>query len=398
MTIPSFTFTRNPSVKVSVATSVNGLVGADNQLVLVGRMAASGSTVSAGVPTIINNYGDPVAAATECAGYFGVASEIGAMVVAAISAVLYSDKQVKAYPPITVYPMASGAASSTLSTFLSGFLSLPAPYIASPFAAEDSTALNAISNFATAISAADRGDNGQFGSFAFAASLAGISTISPVGIAAASQTVVIPWIQDTGGTPANSVAQAAAAGAALCASNGIPYLPLTGTVVGGLLAPVNHADWLTNGDTGTVALGLAAGLTPLFVAPSGKVKLSRSITTSRKVSSVADSAYYDVQDWQVLYYLRKVCYSLAMQPQYRQAKASVPVLKALKSDIYSACLDMEDLGMLQYVKKFADQFTVNLQPGNRNAAVYNVPVNVTPILANVGVAITGTITFDGTGL
>jgi phage tail sheath gpL-like len=398
MSIPVFNFTRNPSVKVSVATAVSGLAGADNQLILVGRVAAAGGTVAVGAPTIINNYGDPVAAQTECDGYFGAGSEIGEMVVAAIKAVLYSSLQNKVYPPIKVYPMANAAASSTLSAFLANFLAMPAPYMAIPYAADDSAALTALSSFMTAISSSDRGDNGQFGSFGFAATILQTSSATPVGVAAASSNLVLPWLRDTATTPANSVHQVSAAMAAISACMGVPFNSLNGVSVGGLVAPSSHADWHTPGDAGTVALGLSAGLVPLQVLPSGMVAISRAITASRVVSSIQDIAYYDLQDWQVLYYCRKVFYNIAMQPRYRQAKASIQVLLALKSELISACKDMESIGMLQFVSKFADQFTVNQLPGNRNAAVYSVPMNVIPVLANIGIAITGTTQFDGTGL
>ena len=103
MSGPVFAFTRNPSVKVSVATSITGLTAADNELTLVGRMATAGGSAVANIPQVINNYGDPVAAAVECATYFGAGSELGAMVVAAISAVLYSNLAVKVFSANSVF-------------------------------------------------------------------------------------------------------------------------------------------------------------------------------------------------------------------------------------------------------------------------------------------------------
>ena len=390
----SFTFTRNPSVKVSVNTSVTGLVSADNVLTLVGRMAATGSTATLAVPISINNYGDPVAAALECAGYFGAGSEAGAMVVAAINAVLYSNLDSKLFPPIQVIPLASGSTSAQLAAVFAANLTLAAPYIAIPYDASDAPGISALSNYLTAISAADRGDNGQFGSFGFVAAEADTAVVTPIGIAAASVNLVIPWLRDLSAVKSNTPAQVASAVAAISAALGVPYNPVNGVSVGGLLAPVLTSDYHTPGDAGTVALGLTAGLTPLIVTPSGSVQLKRLITTARDVASAANVAYYDLQDWQVLYYLRKNCYVTASQPRYKQAKASDQVLQALRSEIIQLCKSMESLTMLQSVDKFIGSITVQRVPSNRNAAVYSVPVNVVPGLMSVGIALTGVTLFD----
>jgi phage tail sheath gpL-like len=390
----NFTFTRNPSVKASVDTSVTGLVTADNTLTLVGRLGATAGTIQAGVPQAINNYGDPVAAALECNTYFGPNSEIGAMVVAAIKGVLYSNLQSKLFPPIQCIALPNTATSANLAATFAINLTLAAPYIAVPFEATDAPAMLALLNHVTAISAADRGDNGQFGSFGFIANDADTSAITPVGIATASPNVVIPWLRDLSATKSNTPAQVASAVAAVCASLGVPYLPVNGVTVGGIAAPSVAGDYHTPGDAGTVALGLAAGLTPLIVTPSGTVQLKRAVTTARDVASAANVAYYDLQDWQVLYYLRKNCYVAASQPRYRQAKATDQVLANLRSEIIQLCKAMEGLQMLEYVDKFMAMITVQRVPSNRNAAVYNVPVNVVPGLMNVGISLTGTTLFD----
>ena len=390
----SFTFTRNPSVKVSVTDSVTGLTAADNELVLVGRMAASGSTATAAVPIPINNFGDPVAAALECAGYFGAGSELGSMVVAAINAVLYSNLTDKLFPPIVCVPMLSTATSANLAATFQANLTLPAPYLAVPFEATDAPAMLALLNQVTAISASDRGDNGQFGSFGFIATDADTAPASAVGIAQASHGIVIPWLRDLQTVKANTPAQAASAIAAISAALGVPYTPVNGVTVGGLVPPTSTADYHTPGDAGTVALGLSAGLTPLIVTPAGTVALKRLVTTARDVASAANSAYYDVQDWQTLFYLAKNCYVTASQPRYAQAKATDQVLASLRSEIIQLCKAMETLQMLEYVDKFMDQITVTRVASNRNAAVYAVPVNVVPGLMNIGIALVGTTKFD----
>ena len=390
----SFTFTRNPSVKVSVTDLVTGLTAADNELVLVGRMAASGSTATAAVPIPINNFGDPVAAALECAGYFGSGSELGSMVVAAIKAVLYSNLTDKLFPPIVCIPMVSSATSANLAATFQANLTAPAPYLAVPFPATDAPAMLALLNHVTAISASDRGDNGQFESFAFIAADVDTAAISPVGITQASHNIVIPWLRDLSVTKANTPAQVASAIAAISAALGVPYNPVNGVTAGGLVAPASSADYHTPGDAGTVALGLSAGLTPLVVTPAGTVALKRLVTTARDVASAANVAYYDLQDWQTLAYLKKNCYVTASQPRYAHAKATDQTLQALRSEIIQLCKEMETLQMLEYVDKFLGDITVTRVASNRNAAVYQVPVNVVPGLMNIGIALVGTVRYD----
>ena len=390
----AFTFTRSPSTKITTEVVQSGLVPADNTLILIGHLAASGSSVAAGSLTTINNYGDPVAAAAECTGYFGAGSEAGAMVVAAINAVFLSDLQNKAYPPIVVLALAHGDTSSTLATSLNAHLTTPMPFVASPYDGSDTVGLNALQTFLAAISANDRGAHGQFGSLGVIGIDTDTSAAVAQGVASSSSNISFGWLRDLAGTTANTPAQVAAALAALYAAMAIPYNPLNDVLVGGLVAPSNRADWHTTGDAGTVALGLNGGLTPLYVDALGNIRISRSITAQRTVSTTPDAAYYDVQDWQILYLMRTNAYITAQQPRYRQGKASDQNLQALKSELLDAALSMQSLGMLQHVEQLAALFTVARQPQNRYAAVYYVPVNVIPGFHNKGIDIVGTELFD----
>ena len=101
-----------------------------------------------------------------------------------------------------------------------------------------------------------------------------------------------------------------------------------------------------------------------------------------------------MQDYQVLYYARKNYFITASQPRYKQAKATIQKLQALKSELIQICKNLEALDMLQYVDKFAGSFTVDRSPTNRHAALYRVPVNVTPGFANKGIALVATTAFD----
>lgn len=394
MAAPIIPFTRVPSVKVPIVVNSSGLVGADNTLIIIGRMASSGSTATAGAPVQINNFGDPAAAALECASLFGASSEAGAMVVAAIQGVLYSSLAVKLFPPIKIIPLANGATSAALAGILGGLLTLPAGYVVSPFNGSDAAGVTALSNYLTAISGNDRGDNGQFGSFGFIAVDGDTSIVTPIGIGAASEKLCFPWLRDLATVKSNPVSSVAAAYGAVCASLSVPFLPLDGITVGGLIPPASSADYHSSGDTGTVSLGLSAGLSPLITSIGGKISIARSITSLRTVSSVEDAAYYDMQDWQVLYYLRKNAYNIASQPRYRQAKASIVKFQALKSELFQLCKQLESLDMLQYVDLLANQFSVDRSLQNRHAGLFRVPVNVIPGFHNKGIELDAGTLFD----
>ena len=394
MAIPNFTFTRNPGTKVSVATEIAGLVTADSELTIFGQIGASAGTAVVGAVLQIQNYGDIVAAQSECDLAFGVGAQATEMVIAAIKGNLYTDLANKAFPKIKVVPLANGTTSATLAATLAPLIAVPMPFIVLPYPSTDSVTMTAIKNQILAINASDRGDNGQFGSFAFVATDADVAVATPAGLAAASEGIIIPYLRDLSVVKANKLHQVASAYAAVCAGNGLPFLPINGAKIGGLVAPVAAIDYLTAGDAGSIALSMDSGLAPMQISVGGDVLAVRSITTRRPVASVPEVAYYDMQDWQALYYLRKNAYVIAVQPRYKQAKATIQKLQALKSELIQLCKNLEALEMLQYVDKFAGSFTVDRAPTNRHAALYKVPVNVVPGFHNKGIALVGTTTFD----
>jgi phage tail sheath gpL-like len=390
----SFSFTRAPSTKVSIAIDPSGLVAADNELFIIGRRAASGGTATNGAVNQIANFGDPTLAQAECDALFGAGAEITEMIIAAIKGNLFSDKSPQVFPPIKAVCQVSTAVSSDLAATLAGLIALPMPHVVVPFPITDATARAALIAHLTAISGDDRGVNGQFGSFGYMATDAVLSTATAAGEAAASQLIVAPWLRDGAGSKANKIHAVAAAFAAVCAGNSVPFNPLNDLKVGGLVAPASVGDYHTTGDAGSVALGLASGLVPLYIGSDGSVKVSRTVTASRRVAASPDSAYFDQQDWQVLYYFRKNAWLNAQRDVYKRAKASDAVLKALNSDHISLAKQFEALGMAQKVDELANKFTVARDPSNRSAAIYAVPLNVIPGFHNKGIALTGTTQFD----
>lgn len=218
---------------------------------------------------------------------------------------------------------------------------------------------------------------------------------SITGTASSAQTAVSATNLTGGGVPAKSTQQMAAATCAICAANGLPFMPLTDVVVGGLATQASMADWTTPGDSGSESLALNAGLIPLMSNTNGTVSLSRTVTSSVRVTGTPDADYFDLQDWQVLYYLRLQSYNLSQQQQYKINKASDAVAKALMSDILGVCKEMQDdLNMLQFVEQLASQFVYQRSAVNRAAFIYTIPVNVIPGFYNKGIQINGTNQFD----
>jgi phage tail sheath gpL-like len=390
-------FTRVPGTKTSVEIVSNSLVAADDTLVLIGRMAASGSTAAALAPISIDAFGDPVAAAAECVTKFGTGSELGAMVVAAITGVRDSSLEDKAFPPILCIPMASG--STDLAGALAANASIPMPFVAVPFAVSSATQRNALLAHLGLISGQDRGRNAQFGSFGFMGEVAISGTATAAGTAAASPYLVAPWLRDSAGTPANGVHQIAAAVAAVSAANGVPFNPLDDVTVGGLLPPASSADWHTAGDAGTERTGLDAGLCPLMVSPGGLVQISRTVTTVQTVAGTPDSDYFDMQDWQGLYYVRKNAYAIAQKPRYRRAKRSVKKVKSLRSEIITDVLKpCEALEICQGVDQLAKDLAISLPADNRSAAVLTIPIDIIAGFHNKGIDLQGTNAADSFGL
>jgi phage tail sheath gpL-like len=390
----NFNFTRVPSTKVGIDIETAGLVPGDNTLVLVGRMAASGASATENVPLFITNFGDPVAALAECTPLFGATSELTEMVIAAINGNFKSDNPSPVFPKIRVIPMANAKADTDLAAALTANAAIPMPFVAIPFPSSDATARTAFLAHLTLISGMDRGSNGQFGSFGVMASLGTPSAVQTDGTTAMSEKLMIASLPDSAGTPANKVHQVAAAYAAVCASCGLPFLPLNGISVGGLVPPASHADWHTAGDAGSASLVLDAGVSPLMSGDSGVVRIMRSVTSYRPSSAVEAASYYDMQDWQSLYYFRANAFALAQQPRYLRAKATDKKLLALKSELIGVAKILEALEVFQYIDQLASQFTVTRPANNRNGGVYNIPVNVVPGFHNKGIGIEGTNQFD----
>lgn len=388
----TFSFTRNPSTKTKARTELATLAKIDNTLVIVGTMAASGASATAGIPYVVENFGDEVAALAEVSPLFGAASELTEMVIAAIKAVKYSNMDSIQYPILKVIPMAN--ADTDYGATLAANINVPMPFLAVAAKATVSEALSDVRDHLQAISGEDRGRKGQFGSFGFMGMEGSLSESVAIGVSTASQFMMFPWLRDTAGTPANKAHALAAAVGAICAANPAPYLPLNEIEIGGLAVPASLADHHTEGDTGSVALGLASGILPLPVNFRNKVTISRTVTSLRTTAELEDTAYYDMQDWQKLYAYRTNAYARANEPRYKRAHASNKKILALKSELIGIAKTFETLEMFQEVDKLVAEWTVVRDPLNRHAAVYTMPVNAIPGFHNKGLDIVGTNKYD----
>ena len=386
-----FVFSRFPSTQTKATVDVFGQAKADNSVVLIGHAAAGASADNIGKLILIENFTDELAAKDECTALFGANSEIGEMVVSAICAVKYSNLNPKQQPPIYVLVLASG--DDDIETLLAANGSVQMPYVA-PWFGADNVALSDLKDHLALISGPDRGIYGQFQSHGFCALDGTLGTVSPIGIATASENIIIPWLKDTEVTKSNKIHEINAALAAVAAVNPTPFNPMNGITIGKLKAPTKRSDHLAPDVTGEASMGLAAGLTPLMVNFKGEVEISRLITTRRNVATEEDYAYFDLPDWQVLSLYRKNCFLVRQQAKYLRAKSNSETLKNLKSEFLKIAKDFEEQGMFQAVDKLAPFFELVKDPTSRSNYTYRIPVNVTPGLHSVGMEAVATTQFD----
>lgn len=386
-----FNFSRFPSTQTKATVDVFGQASADNKLVIIAHAKAAAPAENIGVPVLIENFTSEVDAKEECDTKFGSDSEVGKMVVAAINAVKYSNLDPKQQPPIEVLALAE--ADDDLATLLANNQSMEMPYVAPWFGADDAL-LSDLRDHLALVSGPDRGVYGQFKSYGFCSLKDSLATVTPIGISAGSEHLVIPWLKDTEVAPANSIEELNAAVAAVAAVNPTPFNPMNGITLGKVGAPVKRADHLAPDVTGEASMGLAAGLTPLMVNFRGEVEISRMITTRRTVETEEDYAYFDLPDWQVLSLYRKNCYLIRQQAKFKRAKADSETLKNLKSAFMSLAKDFEDQKMFQAVDKLAPFFELVKDPTSRSNYTFKIPVNVTPGLHSVGMEAIATTQFD----
>jgi phage tail sheath gpL-like len=116
------------------------------------------------------------------------------------------------------------------------------------------------------------------------------------------------------------------------------------------------------------------------------------VTTGDSVTAV--TAYYDVQDFQVLYFTRKSIVSRFNQPDFQRVKASTAEGKVVRGEVIAILSTLETQGMLQAVEQLAPQVVVQRNVSDRSRFDVFIPVNVVPGLHVIASNIQAGTQFD----
>jgi phage tail sheath gpL-like len=366
-----------------------GLPSDSQQLLLIGH-AAPGAT---GIDTVIsiNNVADVKAAREEAELKFGVASELSKMVVAAVEA----NQGGGTFPAIKCVPLESTETSipqDAVDAINAARLGIG--FIVSPYDLQNDAAERVIlKNLAQAMSGAQRVENQQFGTFGVGANF---DEADP-SLLEAFDTQFLIGIYKRDSAPTKSLGETAARCAARMAANGIPFNPLDDVSLVGEAAPVDQADWISVGAGLESEVVLSKGWTPLWVKPNSEVAFVRTVTGRISTDGTGDApvtAYYDVQDFQTLYFWRRTLYTRFSQPDFKQRKASEAAALEIKGEAIRLASTFEDQGMFQAVGKLAKKFQVERNISDRHRFDVLTPVNVIPGLHVIATNILASTEFD----
>lgn len=375
-----------------------GIPSALQELLLIGHkttdnIAGSGT---AAINTVVNldNSADPAAGFLEAQGLFGAASELAKMVKAAILA----NAGGSTFPNIKCLPLAVGDTGfGSSDAALTAAQKTKAEFIVSPYDGNSATNRDKLKSHCLLVSGAQRVENGQNGTIGVAANI-GAATTGAL-LAADTEFLSTVWLRDGGSLGANvySLGEIAAASAAVMAGNGVPFNPLDDKTLGSVPAPAAAADWISVGAGLESEGALAKGWTPLYVKPNGEVAFVRTVTT--RITVDADGvtevgSYYDVQDFQVLYYWRKTLFTRFSGVDFKRRKASGQTANDVLSEMIRLAQLFEDQNMFQAVSKLAKQFKVERSASDRHRFDYKTPVNVIPGLHVLAGNIEATTQFD----
>lgn len=369
-----------------------GTPSANQEVCLIGH-AASGMPASAEyVAVTINNSGDFDAAEDEVTTKFGsVDCELSKMVLAAIKA----NQNTGLFVQLKAIPLAhDDAGFGDNDEALDAVKRLKAEFVVSPYNGQDETLRDKLKEAMAAMSTPQSVDNNQFGSMGvvFNRNEPDPSLLDKFD----TQYIVGIWLPDTM-TPDYSIGEMAAACAAKIASNPAPFSPLDDVTINGVEAPELQADWPTVGFGKESESALNQGWTPLRVKPNGEVAFVRTVTgriSADGSGTPVVTAYYDVQDFQVLYFWRKTLYTRFSQPDFKQRKASADTGREIKSEAIRLATLFEDQQMFQAVSQLAKSFIVERATSDRHRFNLKTPVNVIPGLHVIATNIEATTEFD----
>lgn len=371
-----------------------GLPSANQEVLLIGRGQASGS-IPAYEVSVISNSGDLTAASGEAAIKFGQGSELQKMVLAAIRA----NTGQGTVPILTCIPLAEGDTDfGSSDEALTAAQNVKAEYIVSPYDGQDVTLRDKLRDHCLLVSGPQRVENNQFGSIGV---IANRSETDPSSLDLFdSQYLAGMWLRDTGtagDAPEYSLAEVAAACAARMASNVAPFNPLDDITITGIDAPAKRSDHITRGAGLESEVCLNQGWTPLYVKPNGEVAFVRTVTgriSADGTGAPVVGAYYDVQDFNVLYFWRKTLFTRFSQPDFKRRKASDSAAQELLSELIRLARLFEDQEMFQAVTQLSRQFQVERNIQDRHRFDYKTPVNVIPGLHVIAGNIEASTQFD----
>lgn len=398
MSLTSLEDRKTPSRPVEIAFAPEtGLPDDAQGLVIIGHRgddAASGSSgIEDYVAVEISNVASLEAASGEVGEKFGDGSEIAKMILAAVRA----NEAAGTHPAITAIPLAfddtgfgASDAALTAAKRLTG-----KNYLVSPYEGDDATLLGKLFTAAEVMSGPDRTDNQQFGSFGIAHIR---DVLDPADLPSPdTYNGILTWLPDSGeddDAPAYSVGEVASACAAKMAANNRPYNPLDSITIEGVDAPALSAEWITVGNGLESEISLVKGVTPLRVKANGEVAFVRTVTTRITNNGTPVTAYYDVQDFNVLFDWRKTVWTRASQPDFTNVKASQAKAQDFNGEMIRLATVFETLEMFQNVGLLAKYFQTQRRVSDRSAFESVTPVNVIPGLHNILVRIEAGVQFD----
>lgn len=369
-----------------------GLPSANQEVLLIGHEAATGGSIAPYTTTVINNSSDPVAAFAEAETKFGSGSELAKMVKAAVNANALTGSST--FPQLKCVSLQSSDTDfGSADDALTAVKMEKAEFVVSPYdGATDSVNRGKLKDAVALMSGAQRPENNQYGSVGV---VANFSVSDPSTLPAPDTQFILGVYERDTGTPTYSVGEQAAAAAAVIAANTIPFNPLDNVTIGGATPPAARADYLSIGAGLDSEVVLGRGWTPLKVKTNGEVAFVRTVTSRITTDGVvAATAYYDVQDFQVLYFWRKTVFTRLNQPDLKQVKASLQTAKDIKSEIIRLAKTFEDQNMFQAVDKLAPQFKLERSLSDRHRFDFQTPVNVIPGLHVVAGNVIASTQFD----
>lgn len=372
-----------------------GTPSANQEVLLIGHAATGIDPSLLNTVITVSNSGDDASAATEMNTKLGGDCELKAMVLAAIRA----NKVTSQFVQLKIVPLASTETGfGTLDAALTAIDRVKAEFVVSPYDGQNATLRNKIKSLAAGMSAPTRVENNQFGTMGvvFNRSVTDPSTLALFD----NQFLIGVWTKDTGtGLNANpySLGEMAAAAAAVIAGNPAPFNPLDDVTLNDVPAPAITSDNITVGFGRESEVALNQGWTPLKVKPNGEVAFVRTVTgriSADGSGTPVVTSYYDVQDFQVLFFWRKTLFTRFSQPDFKQRKASDDTAKNIKSETIRLAKLFEDQQMFQAVDQLAKQFVVARHSSDRSRFDVLTPVNVIPGLHVIATNVLATTQFD----